>query len=43
MYEYNEQDLKELPASSLSVIHSMGNINVVNIDDEIEKQDCMGN
>lgn len=39
LYEYNEQDLKELPASSLSVIRSMGKINIVNIDDEIEKQE----
>ncbi len=39
LYEYNEKDLKELPKASLSVIRSMGNINIVNIDDEIEKRE----
>lgn len=39
LYQYNEKDLKELPASSLSVIRSMGNIKIVNIDDELEKQE----
>lgn len=38
LYEYNEKDLKELPSASLEVIRKMGNIEVVNIDDEIEKR-----
>ena len=43
LYEYNEKDLKELPESSLNVIRSMGNINIVNIDDEIEKKELEAN
>lgn len=43
LYEYNEKDLKELPAASLEVIRSMGNINIVNIDDEIEKRELEEN
>lgn len=43
LYEYNEKDLKELPGPSLSVIRSMGNINIVNIDDEIEKKELDAN
>lgn len=43
LYEYNEKDLKELPVASLDVIHSMGKINVVNIDDEIEKKELENN
>ena len=43
LYEYNEQDLKELPAASLDVIKSMGNITIVNIDDEIEKKELETN
>ena len=39
LYEYNEKDLKELPAASLSVIRDMGKINIVNIDDEIERRE----
>ncbi len=38
LYEYNERDLKELPAASLDVIRAMGNIDIVNIDDEIERR-----
>lgn len=43
LYEYNERDLKELPAASLEVIRSMGNINIVNIDDEIERRELEEN
>lgn len=43
LYEYNEKDLKELPAASLKVIRSMGNINIVNIDDEIERRELEEN
>ena len=43
LYEYNEKDLKELPAPSLSVISAMGNIKVVNIDDELEKKELESN
>ena len=43
LYEYNEKDLKELPAASLEVLHSMGNINIVNIDDEIERKELEEN
>lgn len=43
LYEYNERDLKELPAASLSVIRSMGNINIVNIDDEMERHELEEN
>ena len=38
LYEYNERDLKELPAASLDVIRDMGNIDIVKIDDEIERR-----
>lgn len=37
LYEYNEKDLKELPAASLEVLNSMGNIEIIKIDDEIER------
>jgi hypothetical protein len=43
LYEYNEKDLKELPAASLEVLHSMGNIDIVNIDDEIERKELEEN
>lgn len=43
LYEYNERDLKELPAASLNVIRSMGNIEIVNIDDEIERHELEEN
>ncbi len=43
LYEYNEQDLKELPEASLEVLRSMGNIEIVNIDDEIERQELEKN
>lgn len=43
LYEYNEKDLKELPAASLEVLRSMGNINIVNIDDEIERKELEEN
>lgn len=43
LYEYNEQDLKELPAASLEVIRDMGKIDIVNIDDEIERQSLENN
>lgn len=43
LYEYNERDLKELPAASLEVLRSMGNINIVNIDDEIERRELEEN
>lgn len=43
LYEYNEKDLKELPAASLEVLRSMGNINIVNIDDEIEQRELEEN
>lgn len=43
LYEYNEKDLKELPESSLNVIRAMGNITVINIDDEIEKRELESN
>lgn len=43
LYEYNERDLKELPAASLAVLHSMGNIEIVNIDDEIERHELEEN
>ena len=43
LYEYNEKDLKELPAASLEVLRSMGNINIVNIDDEIERRELEEN
>lgn len=39
LYEYNEKDLKELPKISLEVIKAMGNIQIVNIDDELEKRE----
>lgn len=37
LYEYNERNLKELPAASLEVLHSMGKIEIINIDDEMER------
>ena len=43
LYEYNEHDLKELPAASLAVIRSMGNIEIINIDDEIERKELVEN
>lgn len=43
LYEYNEKDLKELPAASLDVIRSMGNIEIINIDDEIERRELEEN
>ena len=43
LYEYNEKDLKELPAASLKVLKTMGNIKIVNIDDEIEKKELVEN
>lgn len=43
LYEYNEKDLKELPEPSREVIDKIGNIHVVNIDDEIEKKELEKN
>lgn len=43
LYEYNEKDLKELPAASLEVLRAMGNIEIINIDDEIEKKELEEN
>ena len=43
LYEYNEKDLKELPAASLEVLKMMGNIEIINIDDEIEKRELEEN
>ncbi len=43
LYEYNEKDLKELPESSLNVLRRMGNISIINIDDEIEKKELEEN
>ncbi|HEL2594969.1 TPA: HNH endonuclease [Streptococcus suis] len=43
LFQYNEKDLKQLPKSSLAVLSLMGNINVVNIDDELEKQELRKN
>ncbi len=43
LYEYNERDLKELPAASLEVLNSMGKIEIVNIDDEIERRELEEN
>ncbi len=43
LYEYNEKDLKELPEASLNVLKKMGNISIINIDDEIEKQELEEN
>ena len=43
LYEYNEKDLKELPTASLDVIRSMGNIKIINIDDEIERRELEEN
>lgn len=43
LYEYNEKDLKELPTASLDVIRSMGNIEIINIDDEIERRELEEN
>lgn len=43
LYEYNEKDLKELPAASLKVLKTMGNIKIVNIDDGIEKKELVEN
>ncbi len=39
LYEYNEKNLRELPAASLAVLRSMGNINIVNINDELERRE----
>ncbi|HFI0914520.1 TPA: HNH endonuclease [Streptococcus suis] len=39
LYQYNEKDLKELPKSSLLVLKKMGNLRIINIDDELEKQE----
>ena len=39
LYEYNEKDLKELPASSLEVLKLMGNIEIIKIDDELEQKE----
>lgn len=43
LYEYNERDLKELPAASLEVLRNMGNIEIINIDDEIERKELEEN
>lgn len=43
LYEYNEKDLKELPIASLDVIRSMGHIEIINIDDEIERRELEEN
>lgn len=43
LYEYNEKDLKELPAASLEVLNSMGNIKIIKIDDEIERRELEEN
>lgn len=43
LYEYNEKDLKELPAASLEVLNSMGNIEIIKIDDEIERRELEEN
>lgn len=43
LYEFNEKDLKELPLSSLTVLRAMRRINIVNIDDEIEKKELESN
>lgn len=43
LYEYNERDLSELPAASLNVLHSMGNIEIINIDDELERRELEEN
>lgn len=36
LFEYNEQDLSELPKSSLNVLKLMGNINIIKIDNQLE-------
>ncbi|MDG2962182.1 HNH endonuclease signature motif containing protein [Exercitatus varius] len=43
LFEYNEQDLSELPESSLNVLRIMGNINIINIDDELELRELRKN
>lgn len=43
LYEYNEKDLKELPEASLTVLRSMGNISIINIDDELERRELEEN
>lgn len=43
LYEYNEKDLKELPVASLEVLNSMGNIEIIKIDDEIERRELEEN
>ncbi|WP_109433406.1 HNH endonuclease signature motif containing protein [Aggregatibacter segnis] len=43
LFEYNEQDLSELPESSLNVLRMMGNINIINIDDELEIRELRQN
>lgn len=43
LFQYNEKDLKELPKPSISVLKQMGNIKIINIDDEIEKQELQKN
>lgn len=43
LFQYNEKDLKQLPKASLAVLNLMGKINIVNIDDELEKQELRKN
>lgn len=43
LFQYNENDLKQLPKASLEVLNLMGNIDIVNIDDELEKQELREN
>lgn len=43
LFQYNEKDLKQLPKASLAVLNLMGKINIVNIDDELEKQEMRKN
>lgn len=43
LYEYKEKDLKVLPKASLKVLQAMGNINIVNVDDELEINELVSN
>lgn len=42
-FYFTINNLKELPAASLDVIRSMGNIEIINIDDEIERRELEEN